>query len=63
MNKGFGKDNKIFSSKSKPIIYNELIEKALHAHKNKNFLEAEIIYQKLFRIFKSTRYARADCIW
>ena len=50
MSKGFGKDKKNILNTSQPIIVKKLIEKAFLAQKSRNILEAEIIYQKLFRL-------------
>mgnify|MGYP001392595393 CR=1 FL=1 len=50
MRKGFGKDNKNSLNSSQEIIVKQLIERAFSAQQNRNILEAEIIYQKLFRL-------------
>ena len=50
MRKGFGKDNKNYSSLSQQISIKQLIEKAFLAQQKNNILEAEKIYQKLLRL-------------
>ena len=50
MSEGFGKNNKNYSNKSKAIIYKQLMGRALLAHKNKNIEEADLIYEKLYKL-------------
>ncbi len=48
MGKGFGENNYLKLSKTKNYV--KLIERAFFEHKNKNFKEAEILYEKLFKL-------------
>ena len=50
MIKGFGKNNKNNSNSSQQIIVKQLIDKAFSAQQKRNILDAEIIYQKLFKL-------------
>ena len=48
MGKGFGENN--YLKKSKEGNYQQLLGRAFHEHNKKNFIEAEIIYEKLFKL-------------
>ena len=48
MSKGFGENNYLKLSKVKN--YHDLLKRAFIEHKNKNIKEAEILYEKVFKL-------------